>query len=259
MNSSFAFLGLPTNTSAQGADVDRLIIAVHCLMFLLFAGWLCYFVYVLIRFNKKRNPKADYAGVTNHASTYVEGIVALIEAGLLIGLALPVWSRTVEHFPSEKESTVINVVAQQFRWNAWYPGTNGVFVKADAKLITGDNALGFDKKDPNYKNNFVVSASDFIVPVDKPVIAYISSLDVIHSFACRPLRTMQDAIPGMRIPLHFTPAKIGTYQINCAQLCGSGHYTMRGTIKVVSAEAYQKWVASKSVATATAGAGAGYE
>jgi cytochrome c oxidase subunit 2 len=256
MKSSFVLPGLPANVSAQGAGVDHLLIAVHALMFLLFAGWLSYFLYVLVRYNKARNPKADYMGVTSHASTYAEGLVALIEAGLLIGLALPVWARTVEHFPDEKESTVIRVVAQQFQWNAWYPGTNGVFVNADPKFVAGDNPFGFDKSDPNYKNNFVV-AKDFVVPVGKPVIAYISSLDVIHSFACRPLRAMQDAIPGMRIPLHFTPAKTGIYQINCAQLCGAAHYTMRGTLKVVSAGDYQKWVAGKS--SAGAGAGAGYE
>jgi cytochrome c oxidase subunit 2 len=255
MKSSFALLGLPINASAQG-DVDRLLAAVHVLMFALFAGWITYFIYVLIRYSQKRSPKADYTGATGHASTYIEGVVGLIEAGLLIGLALPVWSKTVDHFPSESESTVIHVVAQQFRWNGWYPGTNGVFVKADPKFITGDNTLGFDKSDPNYKNNFVVT-SDFVVPVDKPVIAYISSLDVIHSFACRPMRTMQDAIPGMRIPLHFTPTRIGTYQINCAQLCGAGHYAMRGTLKVVSAGDYQKWIASKTATTA--GTGAGYE
>jgi cytochrome c oxidase subunit 2 len=256
MKSLSAFLGLPANASAQGAGLDQLLIAVHVLMFLLFAAWLCYFLYVLVRYSKARNPKADYKGVTSHASSYAEGIVALIEAGLLVGLALPVWARAVEHFPSTQDSTVIHLVAQQFQWNAWYPGTNGVFVKADRKYVAGDNPLGFDKSDPNYKDNFVV-AKDFVVPVDKPVIVYISSLDVIHSFACRPMRVMQDAIPGMLIPAHFTPKVPGTYMINCAQLCGAGHYSMKGTVKVVSAGEYQKWVAAKS--KAGAGAGAGYE
>jgi cytochrome c oxidase subunit 2 len=256
MSGAFAMLGLPVNASAQGGEVDHLLVAVHTLMFLLFAGWLCYFVYVLVRYSKARHPAANYKGFKGHVSTYLEGIVALIEAGLLIGLALPIWARTVEHFPSEKDSTVIRVVAQQFQWNAWYPGANGVFVRADPKWVAGDNVFGFDKSDPNYKDNFVV-AKDFVVPVGKPVIAYISSLDVIHSFACRPLRAMQDAIPGMSIPLHFTPAEKGTYQINCAQLCGMGHYAMRGTIKVVSQTDYDKWVAKMS--KTVGGGGGSYE
>jgi cytochrome c oxidase subunit 2 len=256
MNSSFATLGLPFDASRHGAEVDTLISYVHVLMFALFVGWLGYFIYVLIRYAKKRNPTSDYRGVTSHYSTYLEVLVASIEAALLLLLALPLWSRTVEHFPTAEESTVIHVIAQQFQWNAWYSGTNGVFVKADPKLVASDNPFGFDKTDVNFKANFVV-AKDFVVPVGKPVLAYISSLDVIHSFACRPMRAMQDAIPGMVFPLHFTPEKTGTYMINCAQLCGSGHYSMKGTIKVVSPEDYQKWVAGKS--KAGAGAGAGYE
>ena len=255
MMSYFAILGLPHNASAQGGDTDRLILFVHILMFLLFIGWLAFFLYALFRFNKKRNPKADFAGVKSHLSSYLEFVVAIVEAALLIGFALPIWSRAVEKFPNEKDSTVIRVIAQQFQWNAWYPGPNGVFVKADPKLTAGDNLFGFDKKDPNFKNNFVVG-KEFVVPVNKPVIAYISSLDVIHSFSCRPLRAMQDAIPGMSIPLHFTPAEIGTYQINCAQLCGVSHFGMRGTIKVVSQEDYKKWISDKIKSN---GGSVGYE
>jgi cytochrome c oxidase subunit II len=247
---------LPVNDSGQGAGVDQLIIYVHVLMAALFIGWLGYFFYVVFRFSKARNPKADYTGVTSHASTYIEGIVAIFEAVLLIGFAIPVWSRAVDKFPSEKDSTVIKVIAQQFSWNGWYPGPHGVFCAQNEKFITGDNTFGLDKNDPHYKENFFV-AKDLVVPINKPVIAYISSLDVIHCFASKPLRVTQDAIPGMVIPAHFTPVKLGKYQINCAQLCGNGHYGMRGTIEVVSQKDYDKWVADKS--KAGAGAGGGYE
>ena len=257
MNTPLALLGLPDDASGQGGGVDHLLLFVHLLMFSLFVGWFIYFVYVLLRYNKKRNPKSDYRGVTGHFSTYVEGIVAVIEGALLLLLALPVWSATVEKFPAAKDSTVVHIVAQQFQWNAWYAGRNGVFVKADRKFVSGDNPMGFNKSDPNFKDNFVTPASPMIVPVGKPVLAYISSLNVIHSFACRPMRAMQDAIPGMVIPLHFTPEKTGTYLINCAQLCGAGHYSMKGLIKVVSLEEYEKWYASKT--KGGAGAGAGYE
>lgn len=256
MNTMFAYLGTPINASGQGADIDRLLLLVHYLMFALFIGWGGYFLFVLYRFSKKRNPKADYAGVTSHHSAVAEVVVAVIEALLLFCLARPIWARAVEQFPPASESTVIHVIGQQFHWTAWYPGKNGVFVKADRKFVTSDNPYGFDKTDPNFKDNFIAD-TDFEVPVDKACIVYISSQDVIHDFAVRPLRVMQDAIPGMVIPAHFTPAKIGTYMIQCAQLCGAGHYSMKGTVKVVSAEDYQKWVASKT--TAGAGAGAGYE
>lgn len=247
---------LASDPNGQGAGVDRLILFVHVLMGALFIGWIGYFIYVLFRYHKSRNPKADYAGVTSHASTYLEGIVALIEGVLLIGFAIPIWAHAVDQFPNAKDATLIKVIAQQFQWNGWYPDTNGLFAAQDRKFVTGDNPFGLDKNDPHYKQNFFVTG-EFEVPVDKPVIVYITSRDVIHCFACRPMRVTQDAIPGMMIPAHFTPVKTGTYMINCAQLCGAAHYSMRGTLKVVSPEEYQKWVASKS--SAGAGAGAGYE
>jgi cytochrome c oxidase subunit II len=245
---------MPQNDSGQGGEVDQLIIYVHVLMGALFVGWVGYFFYVLLRFNKTRNPKADYEGVKSHASTWVEAVVAIFEAVLLIGFAIPVWSRAVDKFPKESEATVIKVIAQQFQWNGWYPGPHGIFCANDEKFFSGANPFGLDKNDPHYKENFIV-AKNLVVPVNKPVLVYISSLDVIHCFACKPMRVTQDAIPGMVFPAHFTPIHLGTYQINCAQLCGVSHYGMRGTIKVVSPEDYTKWVAEQSKAGASAGGG----
>jgi cytochrome c oxidase subunit II len=247
---------LPIDASGQGAGVDQLIIYVHVLMGLLFVGWIGYFFYVVMRYHKSNNPKADYVGIKSHASSYIEALVAIFEGVLLVGFAIPVWSRAVDKFPSEKDSTVIKVIAQQFQWNGWYPGPQGKFCTNDEKFITGDNPFGLDKNDPSYKQNFFV-AKDLVVPVDKPVIVYISSLDVIHCFTCRPMRVTQDAIPGMVFPAHFTPKREGTYMIDCAQLCGQGHYTMKGTVKVVKQAEYDKWVAEKS--KAGGGGGGGYE
>src|SRR3954454_12746603 len=107
-------LGLPPLASEHGLYVDDLIIYVHWLMIALFVGWLAYFAYALFRFHRSRNPKADYLGVKSHASSYIEGAVALVEAVLLIGVAVPLWAKSVDKFPAESESTVIQVVAQQF-------------------------------------------------------------------------------------------------------------------------------------------------
>ena len=244
------------NVSGQGAGVDQLIIYVHILMGILFVGWIGYFFYVIMRYHKSRNPSADYVGVKSHASSYVEVVVALVEAVLLIGFAIPVWSSAVDKFPNEKDAVVIKVIGQQFQWNGWYPGPHGKFCANDEKFFSGDNPFGLDKKDPAIKENFFI-VNNFVVPVDKPVIVYISSLDVIHCFASKPLRVTQDAIPGMVFPAHFTAKKLGTYQINCAQLCGMGHYKMRGTIKVVPQAEYDKWVAEKS--KSSGGGGGGFE
>src|SRR5258707_15387839 len=97
-------LGLPALASEHGKDVDNLNIYVHWLMIVLFVGWLAYFAYALFRFHRSRNPKADYVGVKNHASNYIEGAVALVEAVLLICVAGPLWGKSTDKFPYENES-----------------------------------------------------------------------------------------------------------------------------------------------------------
>ena len=238
-------LGLPILASEHGKTVDALIIYVHWLMIALFIGWLGYFAYTLIRFRKSRNPKADYVGVQSHAGSYIEGAVALVEGILLIFVAVPLWAKSVDKFPDASKATVIQIVAQQFQWNARYAGKDGIPGRQDMHFVTADNVFGIDPSDPAGKDDVQVM-NDIHVPVNKPVIAYISSKDVIHSFKIIAMRVTQDAIPGMRIPLWFTPTKEGRYQINCAQLCGSSHSAMSaGGLVVESQEAFDKWVSSK--------------
>jgi cytochrome c oxidase subunit II len=200
------FLGLPEDASQHGASLDFFLELCHWFVLILFVGWSIYFIYTLIRFRKSRNPKADYVGVTSHYSTYLETSVVLIETVLLLAFAFPLWAKRVAELPSEKDSTVIRVVAQQFAWNIHYPGTDGKFGRRDAKLVSEDNAIGLDATDPDAKDD-VVTMNQMHVPVNKPVILQISSKDVIHSVALKTLRITQDAIPGMNIPAWFTPVK----------------------------------------------------
>ena len=244
-------LGMPELDSSNGKAVDDLIVYVHWLMFVLLVGWSLYFLYALWRFNAKRNPKADYEGSKSLLPKYTEIAVVVAEAVLLIIVAMPIWAKNVNHFPDPKDATVIQVMAQQFAWNALYPNPSpdappGQFGRQDMKLISNDNIFGMDMTDPMNKGTIQV-LNEIHVPVGKPVLIYLGSKDVIHSFKLLAMRMTQDAIPGLRIPLTFTPIKIGRYQINCAQLCGNGHAAMAGGFLVVeSPEDYKKWLDSKS-------------
>ena len=140
-------LGMPELASKNGEAVDALIVYVHWLMIALFIGWVIYFGYAVWRFRASRHPKADYQGVRNHASSYLELTVAAIEAVLLIGIAIPVWAKAVDHFPDAKDSTVIYVMAQQYAWNIRYAGPDGVFGRQDMKFISSDNVFGVDPSD----------------------------------------------------------------------------------------------------------------
>jgi cytochrome c oxidase subunit II len=241
-------LGLPVLASEHGKSVDDLIIYVHWLMIALFVGWMAYFVLALFRFRQSRQPKADYVGVRGPWSNWIEGAVVLVEGILLIGFAIPLWAAAADKFPAEKDATVINLAAQQFAWNLRYAGPDGKFGQQDMKLVTATNPLGVDDKDPAAKDDIQL-LNEMHVPVNKPVIVNITSKDVIHSFKVIALRITQDAIPGLRIPTWFIPTKEGRYQINCAQLCGNGHYGMaQGFLIVESEDAYKKWIEGKSKA-----------
>src|SRR6185436_15121625 len=109
-------LGLPVLASEHGKDVDNLIIYVHWLMIALFVGWLAYFAYALFRLHKSRNPKADYVGVKNHASSWIEGAVALVEGVLPCGAAVPLCAKPADHPTAQNDSTVLQVAAQQLAW-----------------------------------------------------------------------------------------------------------------------------------------------
>lgn len=240
-------LGLPTLASEHGRYVDNLIIYMHWLMAALFVGWIAYFFYVLIRFRQSRNPKADYVGARTHASTYIELAVAAVEGVLLIFVAIPFWGKLVDGFPTEADNpVVIKVAAQQFAWNFRYSGKDAKFGQQDYKLVSSDNPFGIVKEDAAGTDDFQTQ-NEMHVPVNTPVIIHITSKDVIHSFKVIALRLTQDAIPGMMIPTHFKATKPGRYQINCAQLCGNGHYGMaNGYLVVESPENYAKWIEEKS-------------
>lgn len=248
-------LSIPPLASEHGANVDKLILYIHYLMGALFIGWLSYFFYVLWRFRAKANPRASYVGTKSHASTWVEGFVALLELLILGGLAIPLWANLADDFPPADQSTVIRVVAEQFAWNGLYPGKDGKFGRQDLTLVASTNQFGKDYTDPATADDFSAPLNEVTVPVNKPVIAYISSKDVIHSFKVTPMRITQDAIPGLSIPIHFKPTQTGDYLINCAQLCGNSHYFMKGMFRVLSPEAYATWVDEKTKSAAASAGG----
>lgn len=239
-------LGLPKVASVKGVAVDNLMVYVHWLMLALFVGWSLYFLYTLWRFSARRNPKADHEGSKSKIPKYTEIAVVLAEAVLLLGIAVPLWGKNVSKFPDPKDATVIQIVAQQYAWNVRYPGPDGKFGRQDMSLVSDTNVFGIDFSDPDAKDDFQL-LNDIHVPVNKPVLIYLSSKDVIHSLKLIAMRITQDAIPGLRIPVTFTPTKIGRYQIECAQLCGPGHAAMSGGFVTVQSEAdYKAWLASKT-------------
>jgi cytochrome c oxidase subunit 2 len=249
-----AWLGLPALASAHGAQIDGMIGWVHVFMLILFLGWGGFFAFCLVRFRRSRQPVANYTGVKSHTSAYLEVGVAVVEAVLLFGFAIPLWAARVGDIPPAKDALLIQVTGEQFAWNVHYAGPDGVFGRTKIELLDlQSNPLGLDRTDAAAKDD-VTTLNQLYLPVNKPIIVRLRSKDVIHSFGVPEFRVKQDAIPGLTIPIWFVPtvttAEMRTrtgkpefqYEIACAQLCGLGHARMRGFVTVQTAQEFQKWM-----------------
>ena len=239
------WLGFPLAASAHAAEIDHINALVHWLMLVLFVGWGAFFIYTLVRFRRSAHPVADHAGIKGTLSKWIEGGVLIAEIVLLIFFSIPAWYARVDAFPSESEAVTLRVVGEQFAWNVHYPGPDGRFGRREIARIAADNPLGLDRSDPDAKDD-ITTINQMYLPVDRPVLVQLSSKDVIHSFGLYEMRVKQDAIPGMEIPVWFVPNRVGEYEITCSQLCGIGHFRMRGFLSVQSDADFKNWLAEEA-------------
>ena len=251
------YFGLPINMSVQGARIDEINAIVHWLMLILFVGWGIFFIVSLVKFRASNNDTADYEGVKSHLSSVLEAAVAVIEIVILFGFGFPIWADRVTDVPAPSESVHLRVIGQQFAWNIHYPGPDSKFGSTRAELVDEqDNPIGLDRSSDNAADDFY-TVNQFHIPVNQKIRVDLTSKDVIHSFTLPELRVKQDAIPGMTIPVHFQATMtseeflettVGTaregkgLEVTCAQLCGLGHYRMRGFFTVHDDEGYQAWL-----------------
>ena len=226
-------------------------------MLVLFVGWGIFFIVSLIKFRESKNKKANYKGVESHYSSVLEGAVAVIEIIILFGFAFPIWAERVNDVPDSRDAEYIRVIAQQYAWNIHYPGADGIFGDTKVELVDEqDNPIGLDRNSEFGKDDFY-TINQMHIPVDTKIRVDLSSKDVIHNFKLPELRVSQDAIPGMTIPVHFTATStskefletaVGTkregksLEISCAQLCGLGHYRMKGYLTIHEMEDYSAWL-----------------
>jgi len=238
------YLGMPVQASTHAAELDQMTVLVHWLMLVMFVGWGIFFVFVLFRFRSSAHPKASYTGAKGKISKGTEVAVAVIEVLLLVFYWIPAWAKRVKAVPAESEAVVVRVVGEQFSWNVHYPGPDRTFGRTDIKLVTSDNPLGLDRADGAAKDD-ITEINQLNLPVDRPILVHLSSKDVIHSFGLFEMRVKQDAIPGMQIPVWFIPNRVGNYEISCSQLCGLGHFRMRGFLTIQSQADYDKWFAEQ--------------
>lgn len=197
--------------------------------------------YCLFRYRGEGQQKALYS----HGNTRLEVVWTLIITLVFVVTAFlgqRVWLN-LHLTAAPPDALKVEVVGQQFAWVFRYPGPDGKFGKTEPKEINDqDNPLGLVANDADGKDD-IISRGRMVVPLNRPVQLILRSKDVTHSFFVPSLRFKQDMVPGMNISsVHFTANKIGEYEIACAELCGLGHYKMRGVFEIKESADFDKWL-----------------
>jgi cytochrome c oxidase subunit 2 len=218
---------LPENISTYGGDIDSLFALIYYIVGVWFIAAEVLLIYFVLRYRRRAGERAAY--VRGDSMSQLAWI--LVPAAIVLALDLfidyrshPAWANVKEHFP--KDALRIDGVAKQFNWAFTYPGRDGQLGTDDD--FTLDNELH--------------------VPVDENVHVAIESEDVIHSFFIPVVRVKQDVLPGRTTNVWFNVTKTGRYELPCAELCGFGHYTMRGFLVVHTPEEYEQWIDKKAPA-----------
>jgi cytochrome c oxidase subunit 2 len=157
----------------------------------------------------------------------------------MLAPGLVVWHRFIT-VPAD--ATEIEIVGQQWLWSYRLPGEDGKLGAVDTRLVGPDNPLGVVPGDPAGQDDLVIQGEELHLPIGRPVKVLLRSIDVLHNFYVPEFRAKMDMIPGSVTFFWFTPTRIGTFDVLCAELCGSGHAVMRGRVVVATPEEHQAWL-----------------
>ena len=248
-------LPLPDPASAHAAGLDAVTGWSHLLIAVLFVGWSVFLLIALWRFRAGRDAAtaADAAAPASIGRRWplrLEVLVVVAEVVLLVGLSIPRFGALVPGAglaAPAADAVQVRVVAQQYAWNVHYPGADGVFGRTAAALVDEvSNPLGLDRDDPFAADDWTL-LNQLDLPVDREAVITLTARDVIHGFVLAEMRVQRDAIPGQRAVVRFTPtvARERPYEIGCGQLCGIGHYRMRGFLTVHDAAGWDTWQAAR--------------
>jgi cytochrome c oxidase subunit 2 len=246
---------LGESASKHGEDIDRMLyitIAITGVVFVLTQVLLFWFAYKY-QYSDKR--KAHYFPHDNRLEI-LWTVVPAIALTVLVGFGLFYWFRITGEAP--QDALQVEVTGKQFGWIFRYPGKDQTFGKKYYQNINdaANNQLGLLWDDGNTHDDIVVTNEMYCV-VNKPVKLIIGSRDVIHDVGLVYFRQKMDAVPGTPTTLWFTPKyttdqmkkKLGNpdfvYEISCDQMCGRGHYTMRGIVTVVTEDEFKLWLAKQ--------------
>ncbi len=218
---------LPLNISREGQAIDELFTFILYLTGAVFVGTSLTLFWFMWKYDAERNQEpVKYI----HGSHTLEIVWSILPAATLLFIAIyqmNAWGNAKMRRPTDAfgqpKAPIAEVTGRQFEWRIRYAGENGTL---------------HDRDD-------ILTVNELHVPVDEDIVLSIKSEDVLHSFFLPNLRVKQDVVPGLKQHTWFRADREGVYDIVCAELCGWGHYKMRGRLIVESRDKYEEWLAEQ--------------
>jgi cytochrome c oxidase subunit 2 len=254
-------LGEPA--SDHGVHIDTMLyitIAITGVVFLITQICLFYFAF---KYQESDKRKAYYYPHNNKLEMIWTAVPA-IALTVLVGFGLYYWFKITGDAP--RNAMVVEVTGSQFKWEFRYPGKDQVLGKKYYKEINEakSNPLGQLWDDPANRDDIYIVGEPLHLVKGKPVKMVINAKDVVHDVGLPHFRMKMDAVPGTPTTMWFTPRftteemkeKTGksnfVYEISCDQMCGKGHWSMRGEIIVETQQEFDRWIAGKKAQYAVA-------
>lgn len=236
---------LPELASRHGQYIDNTIYYLLGATGILFLAGHAVLIWFVLRYAGNNAAGSPHAGAKLEKRWALVPVLVMcvVAEGGVLGISLPAFAEV--YGEPDKDAVTVEVVAKQFEWIVRYPGPDGVFGAVDHALVNdARNPVGLDKKDPAAKDDIVLRGQ-LSLPVGRMVVIRLRALDVIHSFTVPQFRVKQDLIPGFLGRTQFVPTKVGQYELACAELCGLGHYRMRGFVNIKEEAEFQRWLSEE--------------
>ena len=230
-----------TDIASDWGSIDFTINVTFWVTGFVFVACNLFLAYCVWKFRHKEGHKAKYEPENHKLEAGLSifttlGVVAMLAPGLFV------WATFVTP-PSD--ALEYEVLGTQWQWQFRYPGADGLLGTADTGFVSESNPFGINPEDPNGQDDVVVNDPQMHLAINQPVKALLRSNDVLHNYTVPQFRVKMDLVPGLVSYLWFDPTKEGTYDIMCQELCGIGHFVMRGSVTVQSQEEFDNWLASQ--------------
>lgn len=227
-----------TPLASNWGSLDQTIIItlwVTGVAFVLVSGFI---LYCVVKFRHREDRKAKYEPENPKLELWLT-VVTTIGVVIMLAPGLIAWQ---DYIDLPEDALEVEGVGQQWTWSYRFPGDDGIYGNTNGRLISSKNTFGIDPLDAYGQDDILVRDNKVHLPINKPVVFQLRSKDVLHDFYIPQFRAKMDLVPGSQTNLWFIPTELGTYEVACAEFCGTGHWAMRGEITVDEMADFEAWL-----------------